>query len=161
MVIPFSIQYSKCINAKVSFDDFNKILNYIGDVLYDKSAEKVLIDKDQLTYKSGIHIGRWNFNILKSVEKGIFDLEFRENKCYLKYEFFMYQMLLISLVAGIVFGIVESDFKEFLIFFGILYGLNWIIAIIRHRLMFNEMVSDIEDMMIKKEARLNREQFIK
>jgi len=153
MIIPFSVQYSKRINAKVAFDDFDGIIANIAETIETKSGEEIMMDKDQLTYKSKILTFRWDFNILKPIDKGIFNLEFRESECYLLYEFFMYRMLFISFISAVICLIVEVDI---LIAAAILFGLNWIITIIRHRLLFNEIVSDVEDSVNKKNDRLTR-----
>ncbi|MCU0461058.1 MAG: hypothetical protein MUF36_03435 [Bacteroidales bacterium] len=153
MTFPFTFKFSKRINARVSPDDFEKIFNDIGDFLDYESVDKITIDREQLSFTPQMFFSVWRFNKMKFIDKGIFRLEYIDSDCYLTYEIFMYILVIAELVMFAVLGFTTKDPLTILIIAGIIIIGSWLVTVIRHRLMLNEIVSDLESSIAKRNGR--------
>ncbi|MCX6335339.1 MAG: hypothetical protein NT092_13745 [Bacteroidia bacterium] len=149
-MFPLSVKYSVKLKKKVLDSDVERIMKSIKEDIEEKSGEEIVIEGSTLTYKSRFGGIRMSYNILKTVEKGIFQLNFDGTMYKLTYEFFMYRIFLLAFISSIVFGIITKKALDGLIFFVVLGLFNWLITIIRHRMMFRDMVSDIEDIILER-----------
>jgi hypothetical protein len=150
MVFPFTIKYSKRLKEKVSSSDTEKVLSYIGDFITKKTGEDIIIDKNELTFKSGFFRMRWSSNIMGVIEKGKFNLIDNGNENVLTYEFFMYRIFAIVAVMSIVMGIVSQQPWFGVVCFAWVGGMNWLVAIIRHRNMLGDIAGGIDRLITTK-----------
>jgi positive regulator of sigma E activity len=150
MIFPFSIKCSRKLKEKVSIEDSKIVMAYIQKFIESKTCESIVINENQLSYKTGSFRNKWNSDILTDVEKGKFELINNENESILTYEFFMYNLLLSTLLISILIGMISSEIYIAIFLFALLGFGNWIIIIIRHRLMLKEIVTEIETLIKEK-----------
>jgi len=148
MPFPFSIKYSTTLKEKIVPENYLKILNHIRAFIIDKPAKDIIIENNRLSFKPSTYY--WNWNIMVSIEKGIFSIIEKEGHVILTYEFFMYRLFIttgiMSVIAGILTQILWIPIAAFLW----LCGMNWIITLVRHKSMLDDLTSEI-DALIKYE----------
>lgn len=84
------------------------------------------------------------------IEKGKFNLIDNGNESVLTYEFFMYRTFAIVAVMSVVMGTVSQQPWFGVVCFAWLGGMNWLIAIIRHRNMLVDIVGGIDNLIATK-----------
>jgi hypothetical protein len=154
-MFPFTVRYSRRFKKKVSVSQTEEIIAYIKDFLSKKTVDEVVVGGNTVTYKSWHYKFRWAHDILVPVNKGIFQLEFKEEGCRLTYQFYLQKWFLVSLAISLLAGVPVQSFLIAVIFFGAILITGWLIAIIRHRLMLSEIVFDIEVLIIEKKEKDN------
>jgi hypothetical protein len=152
-MFPFTVRYTQRFEKKISISDTAEIIAYIKDFLSQKTVDEVEVEGNTVTYSSWKYKFRWAHDILTPVNKGIFQLGFKDNGCQLTYQFFMQKLFLVSFAVSILAGVSVLSFLVSAIFFGITAITGWLIAIIRHRLMLSEVVFDIEVLIIEKKEK--------
>lgn len=148
MPFPFSVKYSITLKGKIAPENYPKILEHIRTFIIDKPAKDIIIENNKLSFKPGTYY--WNWNIMVSIEKGIFSIIEKEDHVILTYEFFMYHLFIatgiMSVIAGILTQILWIPIAAFLW----LGGMNWFLALIRHKSMLEDLASEI-NVLIKHE----------
>ena len=145
MTFPFTIKYTRRLSKKLTDNEATWTLNEIKAVIEDKTAEDIEIKKDLLTFKVSFLGQRWNWNIMVPIEKGQFNLVTSDSTTTLTYEFFMYRMLIITSIMSIFGGLVSGQIGVGIFFFTVLFGLNWITALIRHNGLIDDIAWEIND----------------
>ncbi len=145
MSFPLTIKYSRRLDKKLSDDEVSLILNYIGKAIEKRSAEDIKIRENSLTFKSSLLGARWNWNIMVPIEKGKFILTNSDNETFLTYEIFMYRLAIIAAIMSLLGSMGTRLVWVGVYFFAVLFGLNWITAVIRHKTMFSDLVIDVKD----------------
>lgn len=147
MFFPFTIKFKKCFQVKLTETDKELALRYIEDFIEKKSAENIIICGNELTFYSNFFTMRWNTNIMSLIEKGMFHIINDENGCILSYEFFMYRFFVIVAIMSVVMGFFSKNIWVSFACFALLGGVNWVIAIIRHRIMFGNIITGIDSLI--------------
>jgi hypothetical protein len=147
MIFPFTIKFSKRLKEKVSAADIDIAMTYIKKFIIKKTAEDIIIDRNELTFKSGFFRMRWSTNIMGTIEKGKFNLIEDGNESVLTYEFFMYRIFTIVAVISIFMGTISHQPWLGVICFVWLGIMNWVIAIIRHRNMLGDIATGIDNLI--------------
>jgi len=143
MIFPFSIKYSVRLRYNFECERNKKALKYIEDFISKKTADDIVIEDDRLTFKSKFFRWRWNTNILAPIEKGVFKIIDKDDNTILTYEFFMYRLfIIVTIVSAFVLNSSQSLLVGILCFLW-LGGMNWLIAIIRHKRMLKEIANGI------------------
>ena len=150
MIFPFTIKYSKRLKEKVSAADSNRAMTYIEDFITKKTAEDITIEGNELTFKSGFFRMRWNTNIMVAIEKGKFNLIDNGNESVLTYEFFMYRIFAIVAVMSVFMGTASQQPWFGVLCFAWLGGMNWLVAIVRHRSMLGDIAKGIDSLVATK-----------
>lgn len=148
MIFPFSIKYSKILTPSFSQNKDKVVLEFIKDFIEKKSGDDIVINDRQLTFRSRFFkSGRWNSNILVPIERGVFKLADIGGRTILTYEFFMYHLFIfVTIFAVFLMTISQHMWVGFIIFLWI-GGINWIVTIIRHRLMIKKIVMGIDNLL--------------
>lgn len=148
MIFPFSIKYSKILTPSFSQNKDKVVLEFIKDFIEKKSGDDIVINDRQLTFRSRFFkSGRWNSNILVPIERGVFKLADKGDRTILTYEFFMYHLFIfVTIFAVFLMTISQHMWVGFIIFLWI-GGINWIVTIIRHRLMIKKIVKGIDNLL--------------
>jgi len=141
MPFPFSIKYTTPLEGKVDPEDYRLILKQISNFIIPKPAKDIVIDGNELKFKPGSSPSRWN--LMNPIDRGTFLLNEIEGQTALSYEFFMYKHFIYTSIIAAVVGIVSP-----IIWFGIVAffwfcGFIWLIALTRHKDMFDELVKEI------------------
>ena len=145
MIFPFTISYTRRLSKKLSDNETARALNQIKTIIEKKTAEDIEIKKDSLTFKVSLFGLRWNWNVMVPIEKGQFNLVTSDNTTTLTYEFFMYRMLIITSIMSIFGGLVSGQIGVGIFFFTVLFGLNWITALIRHNGLIDDIAWEINE----------------
>jgi len=142
MPFPFTITYSSTLNENFGPDRYVAVLGFISDFIVNKPAKDIVIDNNTLTFKPGPSF--WNTNIMVPIERGIFTLSSRGDRAVLTYEFFMYHMFIYTGVMAVGFGIISQEIWVCVGAFLWLCGMNWLIALARHKGMFDDIAAGID-----------------
>jgi hypothetical protein len=148
MAFPFSVKYSNKLEGDISEEDYSAIFSIISNILINKPAKDIVLNGDQLQYRPGNYVGRGN--IMEPIDKGVFTLVKQGDRSIITYEFFMYKMLAITFAMGIFFGLFSKLVWVGVASFLWLGGMNWLIGIMRHSGMFDEITSAINDFIAQK-----------
>ncbi len=146
MPFPFTIEYSRTIQRSISAEKYPEILKHISEILAPKPAKDFLIENNTLKFKPGFSF--WNWNIMATIDRGRFTITEKTDGIVLTYEFFMYKLFIFSSIAALFFGIASQMILAGVgAFFGFC-GMNWIIALVRHGSMFNEIANEVDVFML-------------
>jgi hypothetical protein len=148
MPFPFSITYSTTLKEKIVPENYPKILQHIKAFIINKPAKDIIIESNKLSFKPGAYYGNWN--IMVSIEKGIFSIIEKEGHVILTYEFFMYRLFITTGIMSVIAGIFTQILWIPIVAFLWLCGMNWITALARHKSMFDDLASEI-DALVKHE----------
>ncbi|RZJ51637.1 MAG: hypothetical protein EOO44_14300 [Flavobacterium sp.] len=146
------MQYSTAFERKLNTADYKLALNFIGDFLTKKTADHITIEENRLIFKCDFFKMGWSTNILVQTEKGIFTIVEKENKSLLIYKFFMYQLFGGAFVMSLIIAFVSTEIWMGIFCFLWLGGMNWVIALFRHRSMLNEIVVEIDTLVKAKDS---------
>lgn len=146
MIFPFSIKYSVQLGDHFTRDRNKETLEFIEDFICKKTGEDITIEDNKLTFRSNFfQLGRWNTNILVPIEKGIFTIVDKGDRTLLTYEFYMYHLFIMVTILSVIIATVQQIW--FGIFcFSFLGGMNWLIALIRHKMMLHEIAKEIDNL---------------
>ncbi len=145
-MFPLYINYKKEIELdNPEVQTVPNILAYFEKVLNQKRADNIVVEKYSLTFKNNLFKLINNWNIMLPVDSGEIGIKMLDNnRIAIEYIFSLRRILLIAAIASFfVSGGSESVLTGF-IAFAWLGGMNWLIAIIRHRCLFNNIIYDIQ-----------------
>ncbi len=144
MIFPFTIRYTRRLSKKLSDNETAQALIQIKTIVEKKTAEDIEIKKDSLTFKVSFFRFAWNWNIMSPIEKGQFKLITSDNTTTLTYEFFMYRIIVITTIFSIFAGLFSGQIGAVIFFFTASW-LNWVITLIRHNGLFDDIESEITE----------------
>lgn len=78
---------------------------------------------------------------MATVDKGYFRVD--SDKQRLVYNYSTLRMMLITLVMSLLFGILSQNIIVGVVFFCWLFGMNWVVAVIRHFLFMKRLIKRI------------------
>jgi hypothetical protein len=143
MPIPFTHKYSQSLGQQLSVAQQQRAFAFIAFYLKDKTVEEIIRSEKGLTFKSGAFKFRLNIHILNTIEKGSFEFYSRDNLSVLGYEIYMYRLFTQIGILGALAYIASKEAAVPLLALAIL-GLNWVIAIVRHRLMLLNIIEGLK-----------------
>lgn len=140
-MLPFSVKYSVDTTIKSGENERARVLEHIKEYLTLKTTKDIKINDSTVSFKSA----SWSsWNIMSTIEKGAFKVKDWNGYLVITYEFFMYQLCIIAPAMAVSLGVVSQNWLFGVIMFCLLFGLNWIIALLRHRAMFDEIISEVK-----------------
>jgi len=147
VMFPFSIKYSAQLSGNITSNEYELVLNYIKEFVEKKTADDVIVWENGLEFKSRLFRWRSRNNIMSSIDKGEFYILNKENRTILIYEIYMYFLLLSALGFAVIIGIItrNSALSAFVLLF--MGGLNWLVAIIRHKYMLSALKKKINTLI--------------
>jgi len=150
MTFPFSIKYSVRLGDTFTSERNKETLEFIEKFMIEKTGEEIVIDDNKLTFKSKFFKrGRWNTNILATIEKGVFIIVDKGDRTILTYEFYMYHLFIAVTIMSAIMATVFQQVWFGIICFLWLGGMNWLIAIFRHKMMLTEIAKEIDNLVNK------------
>jgi hypothetical protein len=148
MTFPFSIKYSAKLHENYTSDRNKETLEFIEDFITQKTGDDIVIEDNKLTFKSKFFKwGRWNTNILVPIEKGVFTIIGKGDGTILTYEFYMYHLFIAVTIMSIFMATVSQQVWVGIVCFLWLGGMNWLTAIIRHKMMLREIAKKIDNLI--------------
>jgi len=76
-------------------------------------------------------------------DRGVFLLNANEGQIALSYEFFMHKLFIYSLVPAVIMGFGSQRIWFGIVAFLWVWGLRWLIALTKHKDMFDKLVKQI------------------
>ncbi len=143
MFFPFSIKYQKSLKGELTNEDKIKAINYIESFIRNKKGNIKSVSENEMSFKTSLFKGH-SFDILGPIEKGKFCIT---QKNVLTYEFFMYRLFVIVTIMSVFVVLITKDMYDGIMCFAWLGGMNWFIALIRHRLMLVSITYEINSMI--------------
>ena len=149
MTFPFSIKYSARLNDNFASNRKIDAFEFIEAFITKKTGDDIVIENDKLTFKSKFFKWRRNTNILVPIEKGVFTIIDKGDRTILTYEFYMYRLFISVTIMSAFMAIVSQEVWFGIFCFFWLGGMNWLIAIIRHKMMLNKITKEIDSLSNK------------
>ena len=136
---------------------YPQIINCVNEYLTGRKANIIFTSDAELIFDGTLERFPSNANIFLSVDKGKFMILIDENRHQLTYEIYLPNSLFVfSFVAGIVGFVLGSIWPGMLAILW-LGGMNLLITNIRHKSMFDEIVSEINQSLISNKSVLANE----
>ncbi len=145
-MFPFTIKYSEKLNNNFNIDKNKEVLEYLQDFMTKKKAEDIVIENNKLTFISK-YFKSGRYDILSTIEKGLFVIENNQGETKITYEFYMYRLFLIVTIMSLFIFLFNDDTSFAILCFSWLGGMNWLITIIRHKMMLTEITRGIDTLI--------------
>jgi hypothetical protein len=119
----------------------DNILKFISDKLIELELDEVKVDGDRVKFKNRFFNRQGRWHLMATIDSGYFD--YNSVRKTLIYEFSTTRAFLVILVISIFFGTISGSIGMAVFIFLWLYGMNWIICIVRHTRFLNELISEM------------------
>ena len=133
-MFPFEIKYKRTLNS-------NSTSEQIFDQI-EKELTRLKIDKIQrldfkIQFENSFFNGQGRWHLMAPVDKGYIQIE--RNLTELKYSFSVIRTFYITTAMALFFGLISQSYWIGIVFFFWLFGLNWIITLIRQNKFANKL----------------------
>jgi hypothetical protein len=122
-------------------DLHDNIPKFISDKLIELELDEIKVDGNRVKFKNRFFNGQPRWHLMAPIDSGYFD--YNSIRRTLVYEFSTTRAFLVVLAISIFFGIISGSTGVAVFMFLWLYGMNWIICIIRHNRFLNELISEM------------------
>ena len=143
-MFPFSIKYSAQLTRNITADEYESMLNYIKEFIEKKTADDIVMWENSLEFKSRLFRWRSRNNIMSAIDKGELYIISKEDKTFILYKIYMYFLLLSSFAFAVLMGVLTKNIALSVFSIVFMGGLNWVVAIIRHKYMLNDLKKRID-----------------
>jgi hypothetical protein len=117
------------------------ILCAISTELNRLEVNKVEITGNLLSFKNALFNEQGGNHLMALVNKGYFKVDIDQNR--LIYNYSTIRMMLITLAMSEFFALISQTISIGIVAFGWLFGINWVITWIRHRLFMKRLLRRI------------------
>jgi hypothetical protein len=122
-------------------DLHDHILKFISEKLIELELDEIKVDGNRVKFKNRFFNGQRRWHLMATIDSGYFD--YNNIRKTLVYEFSTTRAFLVVLVMSVFFGIISGSIGMSAVIFLWLYGMNWIICVIRHNRFLNELISEM------------------
>jgi len=143
MSFPFTVTYSSRLTISVTDANKTHVLGCIHDMLLKKSAKAVTVGSYEVGFKGST--SPWRGSLMGSVDKGIFTLIEKGGITILTYKFYFIQLFIVTPIMGLAFGLFSRSIWIGVGAFLWLGGMNWVIAIVRHHALLQEISEQLNN----------------
>jgi hypothetical protein len=148
MIFPFSVKFTARLRSDFTLDRTSKALDTISAVIASKKGEKITIENNKLSFKSPFDKRyAWRNNILLTIDKGEFVVSQKAGRVVISYEFYLYRLFILTGVMAILFALNEKKFDGLVLSVLCIGVLNWLLVLVRHRIMLNDIINEINEFM--------------
>jgi hypothetical protein len=150
-MFPLEIRLKKRFHVIESeLEENNEILHFFKQEFINRKADNVRIENNEVRFDNNFFKLINNWNIMVPVDKGILAIK-KENRSeiVIEYLFSLKIILILSGIAGIIIAIFSETWTTGLFAFLWLGGMNWVIAIIRHSIMFGDLNTELKEKILK------------
>lgn len=146
-MFPIEIRLKKRFYISGSeIDNNNAILEFFKKEFIIRKADNVRIENNAVIFNNIFFKFINNWNIMIPVDKGILIIkQNRKDEIVIEYLFSLKIVLVISGIIGIIIAFYSEIWINGLIAFIWLGGMNWLLAVIRHSLMFRSLNNEMKD----------------
>ena len=139
-MFPLNIKYKRILNSN---SKSGQILDQI-----EKELTRLKIDKTQrsdlkINFENSFFNGQGKWHLMAPVDKGY--LKLNKNMKEIEYSFSMVRTFYITSGMGLFFGLISQSYWIGIIFFLWLFGMNWIITLIRQNIFVNKLKSKLNE----------------
>ena len=122
-------------------DLHDNILKFISDKLIELELDEIRVDGNRVKFKNRFFNGQRKWHLMAPIDNGYFDYD--SIRQTLVYEFSTTRAFLFVLAISIFFGTISGSIGVGVFMFLWLYGMNWIICIIRHNRFLDELIREM------------------
>jgi hypothetical protein len=152
MTFPFSIQFNKKLEAPITVDNQQIILQYIMNSILERKADNVAFQDLAVTYKGST--SPWRGSIFKGLDSGIFTLLYKDNCWWLNYRINMRELFIVTGLMSIFVGgfTLANDGPWWIgiVAFLWLCGANWVTNVLRHGSLNTDIGLGIDELICGK-----------
>lgn len=133
-MFPFNIKYHRKLNANFEKE---KIFDEIEKELIRLKIDKIRRSDLEINFKNSFFNGQGRWHLMAPIDKGYLKLNRTSRK--LEYSFSIIRMFYITFGMSLFFGLISQSYWIGIIFFLWLFGMNWIITLIRQNSYMNKL----------------------
>lgn len=149
MIFPFSVHFNRRLNFMITPDNKERILRYIAESLSQDKADNVTIGTMAVNYRGST--SSWRGSLFGSVDNGTFNLIYKDASWLLDYQINMLKLFIgtsiMSTAMGVFALVSGGPWWVGIAAFLWLCGGNWIIILMRHQAVADEIAAGIEELI--------------
>jgi len=139
-MFPLNIKYKRILNSN---SNSGQILDQI-----EKELTRLKIDKTQrsdlkINFENSFFNGQGRWHLMAPVDKGY--LKLNKNMKEIEYSFSVVRTFYIASGMALFFGLISQSYWIGIIFFLWLFGMNWIITLIRQNIFVNKLKNKLNE----------------
>jgi|TARA_B110000902_G_C13896170_1_gene432525 hypothetical protein len=139
-MFPLNIKYKRILNSN---SNSGQILDQI-----EKELTRLKIDKTQrsdlkINFENSFFNGQGRWHLMAPVDKGY--LKLNKNIKEIEYSFSVVRTFYIASGMALFFGLISQSYWIGIIFFLWLFGMNWIITLIRQNIFVNKLKNKLNE----------------
>ena len=142
-MFPLNIKYIRNLNSKY---DNRQILDQFEKELTRLKIDKIQRSELKVEFENSFFNGQGRWHLMAPIDKGYLKLD--NNLKKMEYSFSVVRTFYITSIMAIFFGIISQSYWIAIIFFLWLFGMNWIIILIRQ----NQFTNKLKRMLNEKDT---------
>ena len=145
-MFPLNIKYKRILNSK---SDSRQIFDKIEKELTRLKIDKIHRSDLKIEFENSFFNGQGRWHLMAPVDKGYLKLD--GNLKNIEYYFSVIRTFYITSLMALLFGLISQSYWIGIIFFFWLFGMNWIITLIRQ----NQFANKLKRMLDEKKTTHN------
>ncbi|WP_339662457.1 hypothetical protein [Croceibacter atlanticus] len=133
-MFPFNIKYKRILSSK---SDSGQVFDQIEKELTRLKIDKIHRSELKIEFENSFFNGQGRWHLMAPVDKGYLKLDSNLKK--LEYSFSVVRTFYITSIMALFFGLISQNYWIGIIFFLWLFGMNWIITLIRQNQFANKL----------------------
>jgi hypothetical protein len=133
-LFPFNIKYKRILNSK---SDSRQVFDQIEKELTRLKIDKIRRSELKIEFENSFFNGQGRWHLMAPVDKGYLKLDSNLKK--LEYSFSVIRTFYITSMMALFFGLISQSYWIGIILFLWLFGMNWIITLIRQNQFANQL----------------------
>tara|TARA_R110002020_G_scaffold8674_2_gene35077 strand:+ start:498063 stop:498506 length:444 start_codon:yes stop_codon:yes gene_type:complete len=133
-LFPFNIKYKRILSSK---SDSGQVFDQIEKELTRLKIDKIHRSELKIEFENSFFNGQGRWHLMAPVDKGYLKLDSNLKK--LEYSFSVVRTFYITSIMALFFGLISQNYWIGIIFFLWLFGMNWIITLIRQNQFANKL----------------------
>ena len=142
-MFPLNIKYIRNLNSK---SDSRQILDQFEKELTRLKIDKIQRSELKVEFENSFFNGQGRWHLMAPIDKGYLKLD--NNLKKMEYSFSVVRTFYITSIMAIFFGIISQSYWIAIILFLWLFGMNWIIILIRQ----NQFTNKLKRMLNEKDT---------
>lgn len=152
MTFPFSARFDRPLKTMITPDNKEQILQYIKKRILEDKADNVIVEDMTVCYKGSTSNLRGS--LFGSVDNGIFYLVFKNNCWFLDYQINMRELFIVTSIISTIMEVFAlatgGPWWIGIAAFLWLCGANWVLSLIRHGGVANDISAGIDELIFGK-----------
>jgi len=159
MTFPFSVIFSRQLEATITPNNRDKVLQYIEQYIKEDKANNIIVADMCVTYRGST--SNWRGSLFGSVDNGVFKLIHKDDSWFLNYQINMRRLFIDTAILSTIMGIFAQVTGDIwwvgIAAFLWLCGANWVTNLIRHDSEAGEIAAGIDELICGKEELPNQD----